>query len=47
MSAKKKRGRPLAKDKREPLPFRLKGSLIKKARRKGRDWLEGLIKAAR
>jgi uncharacterized protein (DUF4415 family) len=48
MPAKKRgRGRPLAKDKRQPLPFRLKGSLIEKCRRKGREWLERLVKEAK
>jgi uncharacterized protein (DUF4415 family) len=47
MAAKKRRGRPLAKDKRQPLPFRMKGTLIEKCRRKGREWLERLVKEAR
>ena len=48
MSAKKKTiGRPLVKDRREVLPFRLKGSLVKKCRGKGRDWLESLIRRAK
>ena len=45
MPAKKKGpGRPEAKDKRQVFPFRVKGSLVDKCRRKGREWLEKLIK---
>jgi hypothetical protein len=48
MTTKKRgRGRPKSKDKRQPLPFRLKGSLIEKCRLRGRDWLEALIKRTR
>ena len=48
MAAKKKRpGRPEAKDKRQNLPFRLKGTLVEKCRRKGREWLESLIRRAK
>ena len=48
MPAKKKGpGRPEAKDKRQNLPFRLKGTLVEKCRLKGREWLESLIRRAK
>lgn len=47
MKEKKKRaGRPTATDKREVLPFRLKGSLVAVCRERGRDWLEKVIARA-
>tara|TARA_R110001599_G_scaffold183595_2_gene376941 strand:- start:93 stop:245 length:153 start_codon:yes stop_codon:yes gene_type:complete len=39
----KPRGRPIAEDKRQQLPFRLKGSLVAKCKEKGQQWLEALI----
>ena len=46
MKQKKKRiGRPTASDKREVLPFRLKGSLVALCRERGREWLEQLIES--
>ena len=48
MEAKKKtRGRPVATDKRQVFPFRVKGSLVEKCRIRGRDWLERIIKEAK
>lgn len=39
-------GRPPSADPRHPLPFRLKASVVAKARELGRDRVEALISAA-
>lgn len=46
--ARKKSGRKPVADKRVSLPFKIKGSLIKKIKENGgRDWLERLVEAAK
>ena len=39
-------GRPPEADPRQPFPFRIKASLIEKAKRLGRDRIEAMIKRA-
>jgi len=44
---KTKQGRPPSPDPRKPLPFRIKSSLVDKAKRLGRDRIEKMIQRAK